>query len=132
MKYNCLIIWTVLSSCFLPGMTTHAQKMSVCREIHVSSMGADMNNGTLSSPLRTIQAAAELAKPGDVITVHEGVYRERVTPPRGGESPEKNDPVSGGCRRKGGDQRVGDYEGMEAYRPEYLDGQDPEYVLRII
>ena len=89
MKYNCLIIWTVLSSCFLPGMTTHAQKMSVCREIHVSSMGADMNNGTLSSPLRTIQAAAELAKPGDVITVHEGVYRERVNPPRGGESPEK-------------------------------------------
>ena len=52
-------------------------------------MGADMNNGTLSSPLRTIQAAAELAKPGDVITVHEGVYRERVNPPRGGESPEK-------------------------------------------
>ena len=48
-----------------------------------------MNNGTLSSPLRTIQAAAELAKPGDVITVHEGVYRERVNPPRGGESPEK-------------------------------------------
>lgn len=89
MKYNCLIIWTVLSSCLLPGMTTHAQKMSVCREIHVSSMGADMNNGTLSSPLRTIQAAAELAKPGDVITVHEGVYRERVNPPRGGESPEK-------------------------------------------
>ena len=89
MKYNCLIIWIVLSSCFLPGMTTHAQKMSVCREIHVSSMGADMNNGTLSSPLRTIQAAAELAKPGDVITVHEGVYRERVNPPRGGESPEK-------------------------------------------
>ena len=75
MKYNYLIIWTVLLSYFLPGITTHAQKMSACREIHVSFMGSDVNNGTLSSPLKTIQAAAELAKPGDVITVHEGVYR---------------------------------------------------------
>jgi parallel beta-helix repeat protein len=31
-------------------------------------------------------AAAKLAQPGDVITVHEGTYRERVTPPRGGAS----------------------------------------------
>jgi alpha-L-arabinofuranosidase len=32
---------------------------------------------------KTISAAAELAQPGDVITVHAGVYRERVNPPRG-------------------------------------------------
>ena len=31
-------------------------------------------------------AAARLVQPGDVITVHEGVYRERVNPPRGGAS----------------------------------------------
>ncbi len=36
--------------------------------------------------LRTIQHAADLAQPGDVITVHEGIYRERINPPRGGES----------------------------------------------
>lgn len=36
--------------------------------------------------MRTITAAARLAQPGDVITVHEGTYRERVTPPRGGSS----------------------------------------------
>ena len=40
-------------------------------------------------PLRTIQRAADLAQPGDVITVHEGVYRERVNPPRGGTSDKK-------------------------------------------
>ena len=34
-------------------------------------------------PLKTISAAAELAQPGDTITVHAGIYRERVTPPRG-------------------------------------------------
>ena len=35
--------------------------------------------------MRTIQRAADLAQPGDVVTVHEGVYRERISPPRGGE-----------------------------------------------
>jgi hypothetical protein len=37
-------------------------------------------------PLKTISAAAELAQPGDTITVHAGVYREWVNPPRGGAS----------------------------------------------
>ena len=36
--------------------------------------------------LRTISEASRRAHPGDVITVHEGVYRERVDPPRGGTS----------------------------------------------
>ena len=39
--------------------------------------------------LKTISAAARRALPGDVITVHEGVYRECVVPPRGGESDAK-------------------------------------------
>jgi alpha-N-arabinofuranosidase len=55
-------------------------------EIHVAVNGKDANSGTRSAPLRTIQRAADLAQPGDVITVHEGIYRERVRPPRGGES----------------------------------------------
>jgi hypothetical protein len=56
------------------------------REYHVSVNGSDKNNGSVSKPFRTISAAAQAAQPGDVITVHEGTYRERVTPPRGGES----------------------------------------------
>ncbi len=55
-------------------------------EIHVATSGSDSNPGTRSAPLRTIQRAADLARPGDVITVHQGVYRERVSPARGGES----------------------------------------------
>jgi hypothetical protein len=56
------------------------------RELHVSANGNDKGDGSSASPYRTISAAAQVAQPGDAITVHEGVYRERVTPPRGGES----------------------------------------------
>lgn len=55
-------------------------------EFHVSVRGNDANDGTSKRPLKTISAAARFARPGDVITVHAGVYRERVSPPRGGES----------------------------------------------
>ncbi len=56
---------------------------------HVSSTGLDGNPGTEAKPFRTISAAAAIAKSGDSITVHEGVYRERVNPPRGGSSDEQ-------------------------------------------
>ncbi len=56
------------------------------KEYHVSKSGDDQNEGTAASPFQTIQAAADMAQPGDIITVHEGIYRERVNPPRGGTS----------------------------------------------
>ena len=59
------------------------------KEFHVSVNGSDNNDGSSSRPYKTISAAARMAQPGDVITVHEGTYRERVTPPRGGESDSK-------------------------------------------
>jgi alpha-N-arabinofuranosidase len=58
-------------------------------ELHVSIHGNDACQGTSSVPLRTIQRAADLAQPGDTITVHAGVYRERINPPRGGTSNRK-------------------------------------------
>ena len=56
---------------------------------HVATNGNDANPGTKAAPFHTIQHAADLAQPGDVITVHEGIYRERVSPPRGGTSEAK-------------------------------------------
>lgn len=56
------------------------------REYHVAKNGNDSNPGTKEMPLLSIQAAAELAQPGDVITVHKGVYREKIVPARGGTS----------------------------------------------
>ena len=59
------------------------------REFHVSPSGDDCNKGRYDCPLKTISAAAGWAQPGDVITVHAGTYRERINPPRGGESEAK-------------------------------------------
>ena len=53
---------------------------------YVSINGNDSNSGSLKKPFRNIQAAANVAKPGDIITIFEGVYRERIDPPRGGDS----------------------------------------------
>ena len=59
------------------------------REYHVSVSGDDKGMGTEASPFKTIGKAAEVAYPGDIITVHAGTYREWVNPPRGGESDER-------------------------------------------
>ena len=55
-------------------------------EWHVAKTGSDAAAGAQAAPFLTIQRAAEAAQPGDTVTVHEGVYRERVNPPRGGLS----------------------------------------------
>ncbi len=55
-------------------------------EFHVSPKGNDADPGSADKPFRTVSAAAQTAQPGDTVTVHEGVYRERVNPPRGGAS----------------------------------------------
>ena len=60
--------------------------MTPSRELHVSLGGDDANPGTAEKPLRTISAAAVVAEAGDTVTVHAGVYRERIDPPRGGTS----------------------------------------------
>ncbi len=71
------------------ALLTVAGSVGSAREYHVSVNGNDQYEGGADKPLRTISAAAKVAQPGDVITVHEGVYRERVNPPRGGQSDQK-------------------------------------------
>ena len=51
---------------------------------HVKKSGSDLNPGTKDKPFLTISRAAYLAMPGDLITVHEGVYREWASPKSGG------------------------------------------------
>jgi hypothetical protein len=40
---------------------------------------SDTNPGSATQPLRTISRAAELVQPGDVVRIHSGIYREKVT-----------------------------------------------------
>ena len=56
------------------------------KEYHVSKKGNDSNPGNRNAPFFTIQAAANVVFPGDLIIVHAGVYREWINPIRGGSS----------------------------------------------
>jgi len=78
-----LCVWTlpIASIHCAHGATSSSQ-----RDYHVAGRGDDAADGSASHPLRTISAAARLAQPGDTITVHAGVYREQIRPPRGGRS----------------------------------------------
>src|SRR5262245_11317308 len=51
---------------------------------YVATTGDNANPGTLAAPLRTIQKAAERARPGDRVLVRGGVYRETVRPAQSG------------------------------------------------
>ncbi len=58
------------------------------RVYFVAKTGNDANPGTSQLPLLTIQAAANIAMPGDTIMVKQGVYREKIVPPSRGTSNE--------------------------------------------
>lgn len=69
----------------LLGMVASLQAV----EYHVDGNQRGEGEGTAGNPFRTIQQAANVAMPGDTITVHGGIYRERIDPPRGGTSDEQ-------------------------------------------
>lgn len=48
------------------------------RTLFVSQSGNDAHTGSLLQPVRTIQRAYDLARPGDTIRIFPGVYRETV------------------------------------------------------
>jgi hypothetical protein len=54
------------------------------KEFHVAKQGNDQNPGSEAAPFKSISAAARMARAGDTVTVHEGIYRERVNPVNGG------------------------------------------------
>jgi alpha-L-arabinofuranosidase len=53
-------------------------------EYHVAVTGNDANDGSAQRPFRTVQFASTVAQDGDAVTVHAGIYRERVHPATGG------------------------------------------------
>src|SRR5579859_3511318 len=76
-----------------PGVRSRAARRSVIEMIEprvllstyfVSTSGSDGAAGTLHAPFRTIQHAANLARPGDTVLIRGGTYPETVTPARSG------------------------------------------------
>jgi len=57
---------------------------AVAAEYHVAKGGCDAAEGSAAMPWLTIQRAADAVKPGDVVTIHAGVYREWVKPTTAG------------------------------------------------
>ena len=55
----------------LLALTPH---LASAKEFHVTVNGNDQDQGSASEPPRTISVAAQVAQPGEVITVHAGVY----------------------------------------------------------
>lgn len=85
--YNMLTLLFLVFTTSVGAKDNKSYRQSV--EWHVAIDGCDTASGSQTSPLRHIQTAAEKAQPGDVITVHAGTYRERVSPPHGGDSKER-------------------------------------------
>jgi hypothetical protein len=75
----------LIRSALLMGLVELLPLVSAAADWWVDAGTAAGGDGSAARPLRTIQAAAALAQPGDTVRVRPGIYRERVMPPRGGE-----------------------------------------------
>ena len=88
---NTLSVLKYFLSCFflclfLNSFSISKLDIEESREFHVSVNGNDHNDGSAEMPYRSLMAAVRVAGPGDVITVYQGTYRERINPVRGGLS----------------------------------------------
>ena len=72
--------------CLLTLAPALAQSAPAGRVIHVDcALHAGTPDGSREHPFPSIQAAADLAQPGDTVTIHAGVYREWVRPANSGQ-----------------------------------------------
>ena len=62
---------------FIPLCSRFANKAG--SDLYVSTSGDDANPGTIERPFRTIQRAADTAKPGSTVYVRGGTYCQRLT-----------------------------------------------------
>ncbi|MFE9443560.1 right-handed parallel beta-helix repeat-containing protein [Streptomyces sp. NPDC006602] len=69
-------VWTaaLVSAALLTGLGPVGEASAAAATLIVATGGSDSAPGTLAQPLRTIQRAVDLAKPGDTIAVRGGTY----------------------------------------------------------
>ncbi len=59
------------------------------KNYYVSPNGSDQNPGTAIRPFKTIQKAANIVNPGDIVFIKRGIYRNKTTIKRSGTSAKK-------------------------------------------
>lgn len=73
-----------------PSLIGFSNLQADARDYYVAQdRGNDQSAGTLKEPLKSINAAAQKAQPGDSVIVEDGIYREWINPARGGTSDKK-------------------------------------------
>lgn len=77
------MIFILLASCG-KSSPAPADTMRELASYYVSVGGSDTNSGSLSAPMRTINHALRMTRPGDTVFVRAGVYNEKVVVPNSG------------------------------------------------
>src|SRR5258708_7830001 len=72
------------ASCRPPTVEPLESRELLSTSWFVSPGGSDTNSGSISSPFKTIQRAANVAVAGDHVEIRAGVYHETVTPKHSG------------------------------------------------
>ena len=70
---------TILNPDWLPESKVVATPIPSTGDFYVAPNGSDANSGSIDKPFQTIQKAVNSAKPGSVILVRGGTYKQRVT-----------------------------------------------------
>ena len=70
--------------CFVVSVAAISCAAQATSALYVSLAGDDSNPGTIDKPLKTIQHAADLAKPGTTVYLRGGLYCERLKVTSGG------------------------------------------------
>lgn len=65
------------------------QFTKICYVDNRNPKASDLNPGTKELPFLTINKAAQVLEPGERVVIMSGIYRERVSPARGGTGPDK-------------------------------------------
>src|SRR5690242_16289147 len=72
------------SNCLMVFAMEGLERRVLMSAWYVAPAGADANPGTLAQPFATVQHAATVAQPGDIVYLRAGTYHETVTPARSG------------------------------------------------
>src|SRR5436853_7519798 len=68
----------IVDSCLIFVLSVAGIAPEVHSDLYVSTDGKDSNPGTIERPLRTIQHAADMAKPGVTVYVRGGRYCQEL------------------------------------------------------